>query len=120
MHLIKHSEDFEKYLHYMVGQAQAEACVADKAAQQYFNVFSFNATNVVDVMVTEIVILNALLIVFQELTESGKPDTAMDVLTFLRRPVERIQTYQALLKVNIQFKQQQNFYFVYFWKTIEM
>lgn len=26
---------------------------------------------------------------------------AMDVLTFLQRPVERIQTYQALLKVSV-------------------
>lgn len=40
MHLIKHTEDFEKYLHYMVGQAQAEACVSDKAIQQYFKVFT--------------------------------------------------------------------------------
>lgn len=40
MHLIKHSEDFEKYLHYMVGQAQAEACVSDKAVQQYLKVFT--------------------------------------------------------------------------------
>ncbi|XP_068175389.1 obscurin [Antennarius striatus] len=71
MHLIKHTEDFEKYLHYMVGQAQAEASVTDKPTQQYF----------------------------KELTDSGKPDThSMDVLTFLQRPVERIQTYQALLK----------------------
>lgn len=38
MHLIKHTEDFEKYLHYMVGQAQAEGCISDKAIQQYFNV----------------------------------------------------------------------------------
>lgn len=38
MHLMKHTEDFEKYLHYMVGQAQAEACVTDKAVQQYFKV----------------------------------------------------------------------------------
>ncbi|KAG7230719.1 hypothetical protein INR49_019532 [Caranx melampygus] len=77
MHLIKHTEDFEKYLHYMVGQAQAEACVTDKATQQYF----------------------------KELAETGKPDTAvMDVLTFLQRPVERIQTYQALLKEFIKNK----------------
>ncbi|KAK2835495.1 hypothetical protein Q5P01_015979 [Channa striata] len=77
MHLIKHAEDFEKYLHYMVGQAQAEACVTDKATQQYF----------------------------KELTEAGKPDTSdMDVLTFLQRPVERIQTYQALLKELIKNK----------------
>ncbi|XP_035862895.1 obscurin isoform X16 [Sander lucioperca] len=77
MHLIKHTEDFEKYLHYMVGQAQAEACVADKAIQQYF----------------------------KELPESGKPeDPVMDVLTFLQRPVERIQTYQALLKELIKNK----------------
>ncbi|XP_022616679.1 obscurin-like [Seriola dumerili] len=77
MHLIKHTEDFEKYLHYMVGQAQAEACVTDKATQQYF----------------------------KELAESGKPDApVMDVLTFLQRPVERIQTYQALLKEFIKNK----------------
>lgn len=38
VHLIKHIEDFDKYLHYMVGQAQAEACVTDKATQQYFKV----------------------------------------------------------------------------------
>uniref|UniRef100_A0A3P9B0P3 Obscurin, cytoskeletal calmodulin and titin-interacting RhoGEF a n=1 Tax=Maylandia zebra TaxID=106582 RepID=A0A3P9B0P3_9CICH len=71
MHLIKHREDFEKYLHYMVGQAQAEACIADKAIQQFF-----------------------------KLPEAGKLDGAvMDVLTFLQQPVERIQTYQALLKL---------------------
>lgn len=45
-----------------------------------------------------------LLVTFQELTESGKPDfVVMDVFTFLQRPVERIQTYQALLKVSMQF-----------------
>ncbi|KAL7396811.1 hypothetical protein ABVT39_012149 [Epinephelus coioides] len=77
MHLIKHTEDFEKYLHYLVGQAQAEACVTDKAVQQYF----------------------------KELLESGKSDApVMDVLTFLQRPVERIQTYQALLKEFIKNK----------------
>ncbi|XP_047198783.1 obscurin isoform X6 [Hippoglossus stenolepis] len=77
MHLIQHTEDFEKYLHYIVGQAQAEACVTDKATQQYF----------------------------KELTESGQRDAPyMDVLTFLQRPVERIQTYQALLKELIKNK----------------
>lgn len=40
MHLIKHTEDFEKYLHYMVGEAQAEACISDKPVQQYFQVFT--------------------------------------------------------------------------------
>ncbi|KAM3876175.1 obscurin [Diretmus argenteus] len=74
MHLIKHSEDFEKYLHYMVGQTQAEACVMDKTIQQYFK-------------------------------ESGNAEASvMDVLTFLQRPVERIQTYQALLKELIKNK----------------
>ncbi|XP_045905964.1 obscurin [Micropterus dolomieu] len=77
MHLIKHTEEFEKYLHYMVGQAQAEACVTDKAIQQYF----------------------------KELTEAGKPEApVMDVLTFLQQPVERIQTYHALLKELIKNK----------------
>lgn len=36
MHLIKHSDNMEKYLHYMVGQAQAEACITEKAIQHYF------------------------------------------------------------------------------------
>ncbi|XP_030583398.1 obscurin [Archocentrus centrarchus] len=77
MHLIKHREDFEKYLHYMVGQAQAEACITDKTIQQFF----------------------------KEFTEPGKTDCAvMDVLTFLQQPVERIQTYQALLKELIKNK----------------
>ncbi|XP_017262467.1 obscurin isoform X3 [Kryptolebias marmoratus] len=78
MHLIKHAEDFEKYLHYMVGQAQAEACISDKAVQQYF----------------------------REITaEPEKPDDpVMDILTFLQQPVERIQTYQALLKELIKNK----------------
>lgn len=38
MLLITHTENFENYLHYMVGQAQAEACISDKAMQQYFKV----------------------------------------------------------------------------------
>lgn len=42
-----------------------------------------------------------LLFTSQELTESGDPSAVMDVLTYLQRPVERIQTYQALLKVSI-------------------
>lgn len=52
-----------------------------------------------------------LLIKFQELAESGTPESAaMDVLTFLQRPVERIQTYQALLKVSIQRSITQEYY----------
>ncbi|PWA20807.1 hypothetical protein CCH79_00007110, partial [Gambusia affinis] len=78
MYLIKHTEHFEKYLHYMVGQAQAEACISDKAVQQYF----------------------------KDITAPEKPGGApiMDVLTFLQQPVERIQTYQALLKELIKNK----------------
>ncbi|XP_077390337.1 obscurin [Festucalex cinctus] len=77
MHLIHHFEDLEKYVHYMIGQPQAEACIADKATQQYF----------------------------KELPGSGKPESpVIDTLTFLQRPVERIQTYQALLKELIKNK----------------
>ncbi|KAM4739603.1 obscurin isoform 2-T2 [Anableps anableps] len=78
MYLIKHAEHFEKYLHYMVGQAQAEACISDKAVKQYF----------------------------KEVTPPEKPGDApiMDVLTFLQQPIERIQTYQALLKELIKNK----------------
>eukprot|EP00066_Takifugu_rubripes_P023926 XP_011613192.1 PREDICTED: LOW QUALITY PROTEIN: obscurin-like [Takifugu rubripes] len=75
MLLISHAENFEKYLHYMVGQAQAEACIADKAVQQYFKVMCL---------------------------PTSAP--AMDVLTFIQQPVERIQTYQALLKELIKNK----------------
>lgn len=108
MHLIKHTEDFEKYLHYMVGQAQAEACANDKATQQYFKVltklFSIYTVDTLLHLSDVVYLFNMLLITFQELAETGKPDTpVMDVLTFLQRPVERIQTYQALLKVSIQF-----------------
>uniref|UniRef100_A0A3P8W6V9 Obscurin, cytoskeletal calmodulin and titin-interacting RhoGEF a n=1 Tax=Cynoglossus semilaevis TaxID=244447 RepID=A0A3P8W6V9_CYNSE len=72
MFLLRHSDHFDKYLPYLVGQAQAEACVTDKATQQYF----------------------------KELSQSGKSDLpVMDVLTFLQRPVERMQTYQGLLKL---------------------
>ncbi|XP_024909236.1 obscurin, partial [Cynoglossus semilaevis] len=77
MFLLRHSDHFDKYLPYLVGQAQAEACVTDKATQQYF----------------------------KELSQSGKSDLpVMDVLTFLQRPVERMQTYQGLLKELIKNK----------------
>ncbi|XP_037325748.2 obscurin isoform X2 [Pungitius pungitius] len=76
VHLIKYAELFEKYLHYMVGQAQAEACVTDKAVQLYF----------------------------KEMPQPESDAPVMDVLTFLQRPVERIQTYQALLKELIKNK----------------
>ncbi|XP_046905387.1 obscurin isoform X3 [Hypomesus transpacificus] len=71
MHLIKHAEQFEKYLQYMAGQTQAEACVTDKPFQQYLK------QNTVGME---------------------------DVVTFLQRPVERIQTYHALLKELIKNK----------------
>ncbi|CAB1314268.1 unnamed protein product [Coregonus sp. 'balchen'] len=79
MHLVKHAEDFEKYLQYMMGQTQAETCVTDKTIQQYFK--------------------------HNTETEPEHPKTAvLDVITFLQRPVERIQTYQALLKELIKNK----------------
>lgn len=40
--------------------------------------------------------------VLQESAESSAAP-AMDVLTFIQQPVERIQTYQALLKVSTTF-----------------
>ncbi|XP_055795289.1 obscurin-like [Salvelinus fontinalis] len=79
MHLVKHAEDFQKYLQYMMGQTQAEACVTDKTIQQYFKK--------------------------NTRTEPEHPETAvLDVITFLQRPAERIQTYQALLKELIKNK----------------
>nr|XP_029490911.1 obscurin-like [Oncorhynchus nerka] len=78
MHLVKHAEDFQKYLQYMMGQTQAEACVTDKTIQQYFK---------------------------NTRTEPEHSETTvLDVITFLQRPAERIQTYQALLKELIKNK----------------
>ncbi|KAK0155208.1 Obscurin [Merluccius polli] len=37
LHLLKQAEEFEKYIHYMVGQTQAEASVTEKAIQQNLN-----------------------------------------------------------------------------------
>lgn len=96
MLFITHTESFEKYLHYMVGQAQAEACVTDKALQLYFKVMDV-ATHCTFSMAAR----NVAFMCFPELQESAEsPEApAMDVLTFIQQPVERIQTYQALLKV---------------------
>ncbi|XP_077573138.1 obscurin [Stigmatopora nigra] len=77
MHLIQHSDDLEKYVNYILGQPHAEACIADKGTQQYL----------------------------KELPGSGRPEApVIDTLTFLQRPVERIQTYQALMKELIKNK----------------
>lgn len=48
---------------------------------------------------------NVAFMCFPELQESeASPEApAMDVLTFIQQPVERIQTYQALLKVRLTF-----------------
>lgn len=78
----------------MVGQAQAEGCISDKEIQQYFQVsikkpFKFRC------------FVNMLLFTPQELTQCAE-DPQLDVLTFLQQPVERIQTYQTLLKVSSQ------------------
>ncbi|XP_028977573.2 obscurin [Esox lucius] len=79
IHLVRHEEDFEKYLQYMVGQTPAEACLTDKNIKQYIK------------QNTE--------------TELEFPEaTVLDVITFLQRPVERIQTYQCLLKELIKNK----------------
>ncbi|XP_064808890.1 obscurin-like [Oncorhynchus masou masou] len=82
MHLVKHAEDFQKYLQYMMGQTQAEACVTDKTIQQYFKA------------------CNQIIYHKPEHSETA----ALDVITFLQRPAERIQTYQALLKELIKNK----------------
>ncbi|KAL1023125.1 hypothetical protein UPYG_G00036690 [Umbra pygmaea] len=79
MHLIRHANDFEKYLQYMMGQRQAEACLTDKTIQQYFK--------------------------RKTQTDPVDPDNPiLDVVTFLQRPVERIQTYQGVLKELIKNK----------------
>ncbi|KAM6963087.1 obscurin [Aplochiton taeniatus] len=77
MHLVKHSEAFEKYLNYLVGQTPAEGCVKDQTIQQYFKQFA---------------------------ESKGENFSALDVMTFLQRPVERLQTYQVLLKELIKNK----------------
>ncbi|CAG08043.1 unnamed protein product, partial [Tetraodon nigroviridis] len=82
MLFITHTDSFEKYLHYMEGQAQAEACITDKAIQQFFKVTNLTTRE----------------------SAASLEAAAMDVLTFIQQPVERIQTYQALLKELIKNK----------------
>ena len=38
MCFLKSKDGFEKYLHYLVGQSQAEAAVSDKAVHRFFKV----------------------------------------------------------------------------------
>lgn len=98
MLFITHTENFEKYLHYMVGQAQAEACITDKAIQQYFKVMDLTTYSTFSMNT-----INVTFICFPKLQESAESSEApaMDVFTFIQQPVERIQTYQALLKVSL-------------------
>ncbi|XP_048868574.1 obscurin-like isoform X50 [Brienomyrus brachyistius] len=79
---IRNAEGFEKYLQYMVGQAEAEAAVSNKNVHQYFKEYT-------------------------EAQLSGTKPSEGPVLSmnaYLQRPLERIQKYKSVLKELIRNK----------------
>ncbi|KAI7792382.1 putative obscurin-like [Triplophysa rosa] len=82
MHFLKHSEGFEKYLQYLVGQTEAESAIGEKDVHQYFKDYTASELANVD--------------------PSEGPVLSIDA--YLQRPLERIQKYRALLKDMIRNK----------------
>nr|XP_023671298.1 obscurin [Paramormyrops kingsleyae] len=79
---IRNAEGFEKYLQYMVEQAEAEAAISNKNVHQYFKEYT-------------------------ETQLSGtKPSEGpvLSVNAYLQRPLERIQKYKSVLKELIRNK----------------
>ncbi|XP_051969741.1 LOW QUALITY PROTEIN: obscurin-like [Xyrauchen texanus] len=82
MHLLRNSDGFEKYLQYLIGQAQAESAISEKAVHQYFK--DYTGSELANVDPSEGVVLS--------------------INAYLQRPLERIQKYRALLKDMIRNK----------------
>ncbi|XP_062854790.1 obscurin [Trichomycterus rosablanca] len=76
---VSHAPDFEAYIQYIMGQAQAEACISEKNTQHFFKQYANTAFAHLDVRV-------------------------FSVGTYLQRPLERIQTYKNLFKELIRNK----------------
>ncbi|XP_063057570.1 obscurin isoform X3 [Engraulis encrasicolus] len=79
MCFVSQASDFEKYLQYMVGQSQAEACLNDKNTQHFFQKY-------------------------EEIQLAHVESEVLSVSTYLQRPLERVETYKALLKELIRNK----------------
>ncbi|XP_051543318.1 obscurin-like [Myxocyprinus asiaticus] len=82
MHFLRNSEGFEKYLQYLIRQAQAESAISEKAVHQYFKEYTVSELAKVDPSEGLVLSINA----------------------YLQRPLERIQKYRALLKDMIRNK----------------
>ncbi|XP_051970786.1 obscurin-like [Xyrauchen texanus] len=82
MHFLRNSEGFEKYLQYLIRQAQAESAISEKAVHQYFK--DYTESELANVDPSEGLVLS--------------------INTYLQRPLERIQKYRALLKDMIRNK----------------
>ncbi|XP_041913572.1 obscurin isoform X1 [Alosa sapidissima] len=79
MCFVSQASDFEKYLQYIVGQSQAEACLNEKNTQHFFQKY-------------------------QETELARRHTEVLSVSTYLQRPLERIEMYKSLLKELIRNK----------------
>ncbi|XP_069366634.1 obscurin isoform X34 [Paralichthys olivaceus] len=82
MCFLKNKDGFEKYLQYLVGQAQAESAVSDKAVHRFFKEYTEKVQAGAD--------------------PSDPPVRSIN--TYLQQPLERIQKYKAFLKELIRNK----------------
>ncbi|XP_069047271.1 obscurin isoform X6 [Lepisosteus oculatus] len=79
---IKNSEGFEKYIHYLVGKAQGEAALSNKAVHDYFKRYTE----------AELAL------------EDPSQVPVPPVHAYLEKPLERIQKYKTVLKEMIRNK----------------
>ncbi|XP_035026918.2 obscurin isoform X44 [Hippoglossus stenolepis] len=82
MCFLRSKEGFEQYLQYLVGQAQAESAVSDKAVHRFFKEYTEKE---------------------QAGADPAGP-TVRSINAYLQQPLERIQKYKAFLKELIRNK----------------
>ncbi|CAN9502812.1 unnamed protein product [Ophioblennius macclurei] len=82
MCFLKNKEGFEKYLHYLVGQSQAESAVGDKSVHRFFKEYSEQ----------------------QQANADPSDPPVRSINAYLQQPLDRIQKYKATLKELIRNK----------------
>uniref|UniRef100_A0A667ZJT8 Obscurin, cytoskeletal calmodulin and titin-interacting RhoGEF a n=1 Tax=Myripristis murdjan TaxID=586833 RepID=A0A667ZJT8_9TELE len=82
MRFLRSKEGFEKYLQYLVGQSEAESAVSDKTVHRFFKDYTEKEQASADPAAPPVLSINA----------------------YLKRPLDRIQKYKAVLKEMIRNK----------------
>ncbi|XP_043921975.1 obscurin [Protopterus annectens] len=77
MCFIKHSSEFDQYIHYLIGRVQAESLVVSKAVQEFYKKYSEDTLALLD--------------------PSQPPVPPLQ--HYLEKPIQRITRYQSLLKL---------------------